>query len=147
MQIQQEQVTQILQVHNSLWNALYDFDSDPHTLHYKGTQYSIKISADRGYASVVLPNPKGINFMWITQNLHKSTYGTVSIQRAREQNQDHRITWIVDTHQGAFKYRSNITTTVQDSIMIDGAIEIYDNFGTEIVWSNNPKLTTTKAEF
>lgn len=147
MQIQQEQIDQILQVHNSLWNALYDFDSDYHCLHYKNIKYTILISSDRGYASVVLPNPKGINFMWITQNLHKSTYGTVSIQSARKHNQDHRITWIVDTHQGAFNYRSNITTTVQDDIMIDGAIEIYDNFGTEIVWSTNTKLLTTKAEF
>ena len=138
----------ILAVHNSLWNALYDFDSDIHSLHYNDIKHDIYLPKHRGYASVNLPNPKGTPFLWITQNLNKSTYGTLQIQRSRERNEDQRITWIVDTSNGQFEYRTSIRTTTSDiGKLIHGSIDMYDSFGTETVWSTNPVLITQKAKF
>jgi hypothetical protein len=138
----------ILAVHNSLWNALYDFDSDIHSLHYNNIQYNIYLPKHRGYASVNLPNPKGTQFLWITQNLNKSTYGTLQIQKARQRNEDQRITWIVDTSNGQFEYRTSIRTTASDTgELIQGSIDMYDSLGTETVWSSNPLLITQKAKF
>lgn len=147
MKLTNEQAEEILKVHHSLWNAALDFDSTVHSLQYKEHNYTIQIANHRGYASVLLPNSKGTKFMWITQNLQKSTYGTLEINRARERGEDHRITWVVDTRQGAFVYRCNITTTFKDGEMIFGAIEIYDDLGKEIVWSTNKSYITKEAEF
>ena len=147
-QLDQSTVDSVLAVHNSLWNALYDFDSDTHLLTYKEAQYNIYIPKHRGYASVNLPNSNGIPFMWITQNLNKSTYGTLQIQRARQRNQDHRITWIVDTSHGQFNYKTAIHSTTDDSgTLLHGTIELYDSLGSELVWSTNPLLITREAKF
>jgi len=148
MSLTDEQAKEILYVHNALWNAVYDHDSDNHILRYRDTPYQINIPPHRGYASVLLPNSKGTKFLWITQNLHKSTYGTLAIQRQTNQGNDHRITWIVDTNNGQFNYRSNITTTKDPSgLLLFGAIEIYDSLGKEIIWSNNQMVVTRKAAF
>jgi len=69
MKLTQTQTSEILKVHNSLWNAVYDRDSTLHTLDYKGDEYTINIARHKGYATVMLPNSKGTKFMWITQNL------------------------------------------------------------------------------
>lgn len=148
MQISNEQLKSILEIHESLWNAVYDFDSDYHSLTYEGQSYDIYIPNERGYASVILPNPKGTKFLWITQNLNKSTYGSLSIQRAREKGQDLRITWIVDTRNGHFNYRSNISTNRDsDGNLISGHVEYYDSLGTETIWNSNQSLLTRKAKF
>lgn len=148
MSLTDEQATEILNVHNALWNAVYDHDSNNHVLRYKDELYQINIPPHRGYASVLLPNSKGTKFLWITQNLHKSTYGTLAIQRQTSQGNDHRISWIVDTNNGQFNYRSNITTTKDPSgLLLFGAIEIYDSLGKEIIWSNNQMVVTRKAAF
>jgi hypothetical protein len=147
MKITDEQANELFKVHDALWNAVYDRDSTIHNLAYKGNDYTIQIANHKGYASVMLPNSKGIKFMWITQNLNKSTYGTLAINKARNENQDHRITWIVDTRNGGFAYRSNITTTFKDGQMIYGTIEIYDDFGKKVVWSTNKSFITRQAEF
>lgn len=147
MKLTDEQANELLKVHNALWNAVYDRDSTIHNLDYKDNNYPIQIANHKGYASVMLPNSKGIKFMWITQNLNKSTYGTLAINKARNEHQDHRITWIVDTRNGGFTYRCNITTTSQDDKMTYGTIEIYDDFGKEVVWSTNKAFITREAEF
>lgn len=147
MKLTDQQTEEILKVHYALWNAALDFDSTNHSLEYKEHTYPIHIANHRGYASVLLPNSKGTKFMWITQNLQKSTYGTLEINRARERGEDHRITWVVDTRQGAFVYRCNITTTFKDGEMIFGAIEIYDDLGKETIWSTNKSFITKEAEF
>ena len=146
--LDKETTESILAVHNSLWNALYDFDSDEHTLHYNDIKYNIYKAKHGGYTSVNLPNPKGTQFLWITQNLNKSTYGTQAIQRAATKHQDLRITWIVDTSNGQFTYRTSIHTTADASgNMLEGRIDLYDSLGTETIWSLNPALITTKAKF
>lgn len=156
MKLTEQKLNEILMVHNSLWNAVYDVDSSYHTLNYCGQTYTIQKPSPKqvngwdvypGYASVILPNSKGSKFMWITQNLHKSTYGTLAIKRAQEAGEDHRITWVVDTTNGGFEYRSNIATTTKEGILISGSIEIYDDLGKEIIWSTNQSYITRKAEF
>lgn len=147
MKLTETQASEILKVHNSLWNAVYDHDSTLHTLDYKGDEYTINIAQHKGYATVMLPNSKGTKFMWITQNLNKSTYGTLAINRSREQNEDRRITWIVDTRNGSFNYRCNITTSAIDGEMNYGMIEIYDDLGKEVIWSTNKSFITREAEF
>ncbi len=156
MKLTDDKASDILRVHHALWNAVYDTDSSYHSLQYCGQTYTIQKPPTKqvdgwdifpGYASVLLPNSKGSKFMWITQNLHKSTYGTLAIKRAQEHGEDHRITWVVDTKNGGFEYRSNITTTSKEGILIYGAIEIYDDLGKEIVWSTNKAAVTREAEF
>lgn len=148
MQISEEQVKSILQIHNSLWNAVNDFDSDYHCLTYQDQTYDIYIPAERGYASVILPNPQGTKFLWITQNLNKSTYGSLQILKARQKDQDLRITWVVDTRNGQFNYRSNVSTHYDsDGTLLNGHIEYYDSLGTDIIWSTNKSILTRKAKF
>ena len=142
------QASEILEIHDTLWNAVSDSNSRVHTLTYKDTSYQINIPGHCGYASVLLPNSNGKKFLWITQNLHKSTYGTLAINRQKDLGNQHRITWIVDTNNGLFSYRSNITTTRNpEGILIHGAIEIYDSLGKETIWSNNQAIVTRKAAF
>lgn len=148
MNISEDQLKQILYIHNGLWNAVYDFDSDYHCLYLDDNKVDIYIPADRGYASVILPNPKGTKFLWITQNLNKSTYGSLAIQRARTKDMDLRITWIVDTRNGQFDYKTNIHTMYDSNgQLVDGKIELYDSLGQEIIWSTNQSLLTRKAKF
>jgi hypothetical protein len=148
MKISQQTVDEILSVHNSLWEAVYSADESPSTLTYKGNTYPIQIPHHRGYASAMLPNDKGTRFMWITQNLRKPSYGTMAIERAKKFGEDHRMSWVVDTSNGGFNYRSYVSTTKSSALeLIAGHIEIYDSLGREIVWSHNQALITRGAEF
>jgi hypothetical protein len=147
MQITENQIEQILNTHNSLWNSLYDYDSPDHCLHYNDKKYQIFIPNHRGYASVVLPNTTGNAFLWITQNLNKSTYGSNEILSARDKDQDLRITWVVDTKEGQFDYRANIKTCTDFSgELIHGDIEYYTSFGTHVLWSSNPLFISQKSK-
>jgi hypothetical protein len=139
---------EILSVHEALWNALYDFDADFHSLEYQGKTYNIHIPAQRGYASVLLPNSNGTNFLWITQNLNKSSYGSSLIQKHRSENKDTRLTWIVDTRHGQFKYVSHIRTTKDDEgNLVYGVLETYNAYGTECLWSTEEFEISRKSKF
>lgn len=148
MQLTNIQAQTVLAVHDTLWNAVYDRDSDIHILNYNDQKYTIQIPPHRGYASVILPNSNGTKFLWITQNLNKSTYGTLDIERNAKLGNNHRITWIVDTTNGGFVYRTYISTT-RDSTgnLLEGIIQIYDSLGQETVWATNKALQSRKAEF
>ncbi len=148
MKISQQTVDEILTVHDSLWEAVYSIDESTHSLTYKGETYPIQVPQHKGYASVMLPNSTGTRFMWITQNLRKSSYGTMAIERARKNGEDHRLSWILDTSNGGFINRTCILTTRNSNLdLIFGQIEIYDSLGTETVWSLNRALVTRSAEF
>lgn len=148
MDITEAQVKQTLYVHDQLWNYLHGKTNGNNILEYDGSEYIIQQPSHKGYASVVLPNSRGKNFLWITQNLNKTTYGSMAIERYKSEGKDHRITWIVDTNNGDFKYRSNISTVLDSSgNLIDGTIEIYDSLGRAVVWSKNKMYTTRKAAF
>jgi len=148
MKISQETVDEILAVHDSLWEAVYSTDESTPSITYKGNTYPIQVPRHKGYASVMLPNSTGTRFMWITQNLHKSSYGTLAIERARKHGEDQRLTWILDTSNGGFINRTCITTTRNSNLdLVAGQIEIYDSLGRETVWSHNQALVTRGAEF
>jgi hypothetical protein len=147
------QASLILAVHDNLWDHLYaaknqGFYAGNAQIKYKEHDYQINIPAHMGFASVLLPNANDRKYLWITQNLNKSSYGSLAIQRCASIGHDHRITWIVDTNDGGFVYRTNITTTYDsDGKIYFGSIEIYDSLGAENIWSHNKVLTKRKAAF
>jgi len=148
MNISQETIDEILSVHESLWEAVYSTDNSRPSISYKGNTYHIQLPPHKAYASVLLPNGTGTNFLWVTQNMRKSSYGTMAIERALKRNEDHRISWILDTSNGGFTTRTCISTTRNSSLdLIDGQIEIYDSLGKETIWSHNKLLVTGKAQF
>lgn len=148
MKLSEEQAKTILQTHDALWNAVLDFDGLHHVLTHDGQKYDIFIPAQRGYASVILPNSNGIPFLWITQNLNKSTYGSLQIKQARDKDLDLRITWVVDTRNGQFNYRSTIKTCRDaDHQLMHGSITHFDSYGEETLWSTNKSLITRQAKF
>lgn len=148
MELTNEQRDQILATHNALWDALYNTDSDRYHIDYRDETYDIRIPESRAYASAILPNSSGSPILWITQNLEKSTYGSLAIQTARTKGLDLRITWLVDTMHSQFKYKGQVKTCFNDiGDMIDGHIEIYDSHGTDVLWSTNSYYTRRKAMF
>jgi hypothetical protein len=148
MKTSQKTIDEILAVHDSLWEAVYSTDNSRPSITYKGNTYHIQVPTHRAYASVLLPNGTGTNFLWVTNNMSKSSYGTLAIQRAAKHNEDHRITWILDTTNGGFTTRTCIITTRNSTLdLIAGQIEIYDSLGKETIWSHNKLLITAKAQF
>lgn len=149
MIITQEQADKVLGVHHTLWSIQQASDKSlvANTIEYDDKSYPVVVPEHTGYCSVLLPNPKGLNFLWITQNMNKSTYGTLAIKDSLLKGEDHRITWIIDTRNGSFSYRMNITTTFKNGIQTYGIIESYDEYGKEIIWSHNKLFVSQKAEF
>lgn len=148
MDITQSQIESTLSVHNQLWNYFHGYTNGNNILTYNDAEYIIQQPSHKGFVSVTLPNSRGKNFLWITQNLNKTTYGSMAIAKYKSLGKDHRITWVVDTSNGDFKYRSNITTVLDsDGSLLDGTIEIYDSLGRAVVWSKNKMYTTRKAQF
>jgi len=130
-------VEQLLDVHNTLWDAL----SDSHAslkLNYKGIGYDIYKPDHNGFTSTVLSNDNGKNFLWITQNLNKSSHASSDIKRSRSQGDDKRITWIIDNSNNQFYYCALIRTCVYFDGKEDIYIERYYNDTTELVYSTDP---------
>lgn len=148
MELTNEQRDQILATHNALWDALYNIDSDRYHIDYRDETYDIRIPESRAYASAILPNSSGSPILWITQNLEKSTYGSMAILKARSKGLDLRITWLVDTTHSQFKYKGQVKTCFNDiGDMTDGHIEVYDSHGTDVLWTTNSYYTKRKAMF
>ncbi|MFN7318535.1 MAG: hypothetical protein ACK5S6_03390 [bacterium] len=148
MELTNEQRDQILATHNALWDALYNTDSDRYHIDYRDETYDIRIPESRAYASAILPNSSGSPILWITQNLEKSTYGSMAILKARSKGLDLRITWLVDTTHSQFKYKGQVKTCFNDiGDMTDGHIEVYDSHGTDVLWTTNSYYTKRKAMF
>lgn len=148
MELSEQQRDQILATHNALWDALYNTDLDRYYINYRDETYDIRIPESRAYASAILPNSSGSPILWITQNLEKSTYGSQAILTARTKRLDLRITWLVDTTHSQFKYKGQVKTCFNDiGDMTDGHIEVYDSYGTDVLWSTNSYYTKRKAMF
>jgi hypothetical protein len=130
-------IEQLLDVHNTLWDALSDSYAGL-KLDYKGSKYDIYKPEHNGFTSTVLSNDNGKNFLWITQNLNKSSYGSFEIKRARSQGDDKRITWIVDNSNDKFYYCALIKTCVYFDGKKDILVERYINDNTEVVYCTNP---------
>jgi len=131
-------IQKILDVHNLLWDMLSASNYNYQNIEFNGVQYSVNIPEHLGFASVVLPGNNNKNFLWITQNMNKSTYGSLDIKEARSQGNDKRITWIVDNTDDKFHYCALIKTC----FYFDGKnyilVEKYKNDTTEIVYCTNP---------
>lgn len=148
MHISEQIKDEILSVHNTLWNAVYDESNSILTVNYLSKDYPIRISKEHSFASALLPNSNGISFLWITQNLNKSSYATLNIQRDKSKGLDTRITWVVDTRNGQFNYKSNIRTTVDSNgLLTYSSIENYTDYGTTVLWSTVSHEITQKAKF
>lgn len=128
-------ISELLALHHGLW------DMDDH-VQYFGKWYDVFKPEHKGFSRVVVPGKSGKNIMYITQNLNKSTYGTMEIQRAAKKGETVRITWIVDPSEGSFKYIGLIKTT--DSYTI---IEKYTNFGTQVMYHSDPKFQPAKSAY
>jgi len=131
-------VQSVLDVHNSLWNMLSASNIDTKTIQFNGVHYPVNIPVHLGFASVVLPGNNNKNFLWITQNMNKSTYGSLDIKEARSQGNDKRITWIVDNTNDKFHYCALIKTCLYFDGKMDILVEKYKNESTEIVYCTNP---------
>lgn len=148
MELTEQQRLEILRTHDALWNALNSDDSSNLHLNYQDESHPIRIPESRAYASAILPNSSGSSILWITQNLTKSTYGSQAIFRARSKGLDLRITWLVDNTYSQFKYKAQVKTCYNDiGDLTDGLIEIYDSYGTEVLWSTDSYFTRRKAMF
>jgi len=130
----------ILRIHHALWNREDFIERD-------GKQYSLYTPSHGGYCSVVLPNDQGYNLLWITQNINKSSYGTLAIKRAIAQGDDLRITWIVDNNNSKFKYIGVVNTCMYYDNSQDIIIERYTDDGTEVVYTNMPFYRPAKSKY
>lgn len=126
------EIEQILSVHNQLWEGAS-------TISYKDQIASSYQPDHGGYRSVQLNNAKGIPHLWITQNMNNSTYGSYSISRAAANGQRLRITWIIATSHGEYRYVGRIETHQYfDSLRQDRThIETYHNDDVTVVYTNN----------
>lgn len=134
------EIEQILSVHEQLWNKNT-------VITYKDqTEYSYT-PPHGGYNSVILKNSNGTPHMWITQNMNKSSYGTLAIERAVKNKQDLRITWIIKVSDNQYIYTGQIRThkyfdpNTLDSIRI----ETYQNEVTKVIYDNDPNLYKVKS--
>lgn len=139
-------VEQLLDVHNTLWNALSDSYAGL-KLNYKGSEYDIYKPEHDGFTSTVISNDAGKNFLWITQNLNKSSYGSLEIKRARSQGDDKRITWVIDNSNDKFYYCAMIKTCLYFDGKKDIYIEKYYNGNTEVVYSTEPYYLPPKSKY
>lgn len=126
-------ISELFNVHHSLW----DMDDD---VNYFGNWYKVYKPHHRGFSRVLVPGKSGKNIMFVTQNLNKSTYGTLEIQRAAKRGETIRITWIVDPSEGTFNYIGLIKTSPGFSV-----IEKYTKLGTQVMYHSNPKFQPIKS--
>jgi hypothetical protein len=133
-------VLSILRIHHALWNR-------EDSIERNGKTYRCFMPQHQGYTSVVLPNDQGYNLLWITQNMNKSTHGSLSIKHARSQGHDQRITWIVDNNNSKFTYVGSVHTTNYFDGSEDILIERYTETGTEVLWTNMPFHVSAKSKY
>lgn len=126
-------ISELFSLHHSLW----DLDDK---IEYFGKIYDVYKPEHKGFSRVLVPGKSGKNIMYITQNLSKSSYGTIEIQDAAKKGKTVRITWVVDPSDGKFNYIGLIKTTPSYSM-----IEKYTSFGTQIIYHTDPYHTHIKS--
>ena len=126
-----QNIQSILDLHHGLWNK-------EKTVTYKNKKYTTFQPSHDGYVSVILPNENDYNFLWITQNLNKSSGASVEINRARSQGDDLRITWIIDNSRNRFTYVGLVRTCDYFDGKKSIIIERYDERGTHVLYSSDP---------
>lgn len=135
-----QNIQDIIDVHEALWNReLF--------VTYRGEKISTFTPSHEGFTSVILKNSNGKSFQWITQNLNKSSYGTMRIIRGRSQGEDHRITWIIDNSNAEFTYVGRIETVKYPDGKNSCVIERYDGDDTLIIYDTNPGARKVRSEY
>lgn len=135
-----QDIQNILEVHEALWNR------SSHVT-YRGETVPTYTPSHEGFTSVILKNANGKSYQWITQNLNKSTYGSMRIKRGRAQGEDHRITWIVDNTDAKFTYVGRIETVRYLDGKITSHIERYIGDDTEIIYTSDPSARKVRSEY
>jgi hypothetical protein len=128
-------LSELLALHHSLW----DMDDK---VKYFGQWYDVYKPEHKGFSRVIVPGKSGKNIAYITQNLNKSSYGTMEIQRAAKLGKTTRITWIVDPSDGKFNLTGLIKTSDDYTV-----IEQYNSFGTQVLYHSDPKFQTAKSAY
>jgi len=144
------EIEHVIDVHNSLWDLLSTDTVGYKSIDFYDKKYPVNIPEHLGFASVVLPGNGDKNFLWITQNMNKSTYGSLDIKEARSQGNDKRITWIVDNTDNKFHYCTLIKTCIYFDGREDILVEKYKDGNTEIVYCNDPayaSYVTPKSKY
>jgi hypothetical protein len=93
----------MLDVHYDLW----DFRS---IIEVNGINYPTRLASHAGYNSVIIPGKDNQNYLWITQNLNKSTLATLSINSAKDKGEQRKVTWIINNSDAQFAYVGCVTT-------------------------------------
>lgn len=130
------EIDQILSAHHQLW------DGAP-VITFKDQTQSSYTPLHGGYHSVQLANAKGVAYLWITQNLHKPSYGTTAIEHATSRGETLRITWIVDTASGRFRYLGRIETHTYPDRSEHIHIETYRNDDVQVIYTTHPAYRNT----
>lgn len=134
MSITTETINTLLDLHHDLWDSKDE-------IYYYGKTYEVFHAEHGGFSRVLVPGQSGKNIMFITQNLNKSSYGTLEIQEATRLGKKTRITWIVDPTED-FKYIGLIKTTDEYS-----AIEKYTSHGTALLYHSDPNFKPIKSAY
>lgn len=135
MTISDKALAELLQVHHGLWDMKSEIE-------FYGQSYPTYTASHKGYTSVVLPSKNGGNLLYITQNLNKSSYGSLQIQREAAKGRVVRITWVIDTSKGQYTYRGLIKTTPEVT-----TIESYTSFGTHLLYTSDPNHIPSKSQY
>lgn len=135
-----QEVQDILAVHEALWNRDV-------FVTYRGEKVSTFTPAHEGFTSVILKNANGRPYQWVTQNINKSSYGTMRIIRARAQGEDHRITWIIDNSQAQFTYVGRVESIKYPDGKISAVVERYVGDDTEIIYSSDPTARKVRSKY
>jgi hypothetical protein len=133
-------ISEILQVHNALWNREL-------SIQFNGNTYKPHVPEHGGFSSLILPNENQYNFLWLTQNLNKTSTTTSKILHSRSQGDDLRITWIVDNNGGKFTYVGCVTTIDYFDGNTSKIIERYTDEGTFVVYSSDPTKGLSRSRF
>lgn len=119
----------LLSVHHDLW------DRKP-TISYIAGDYPVETSPTLSTSKAVVPGKSGKDIIFATQDLDKSTYGTMEILRAQRKGKCVRITWIVDPSEGFYRLVGLIKTSPDLTI-----IEKYTPLGDTITLHSTNTIT------
>lgn len=118
-------------VHDDLWTG-------QKVTNFKGQDIAIKFTDS--YSSVRLPNKNNKRFLWITQNMNKSTTATYEIQQAFRKGNLLRYTWVVDD-TSEWEYVGLISDSIYPKTSLPQKntydLELFNKHYQNIIYSNH----------
>lgn len=126
----------LLSLHHDLWDRCSK-------VNYFTGDYPVETSPTLSCSQVLVPGKSGKDILFITQDLDKSTYGTMDILRSERQGRCVRITWIFEPSAKSYRLIGLIKTSPELDL-----IEQYTPLGDTItVYSNNQTIYPTHKKF